>query len=411
MKRIWKVAPQNTHLSQSLAKALDTSPLFAQVLINRGFSDEGKARLFLRAKLNQLHSPWLFKDMNWAVSLIEKAIKNKDPILIYGDYDVDGITGTAILFKALKVLGGQVSFYIPHRLKEGYGLNKRALKEAIDSGVKLVITCDCGTNDLEALNFAGGLNCNIVITDHHRLNIARSSKFPLINPAISTSPYPYKYLAGVGVAFKLAQALLERFDLKDKERWEIEHLDLVALGTIADSVPVTGENRVFIKHGLKRLNRSLNFGIQALKEVSGLKSKELDCKKVGFVLAPRINAAGRLENGSLGVKLLSTDSFEEAMSLAKMMDTLNRKRQDIQEVIFKLSVFNKLFYELHRLFLWKDTGDEEERSLHDCVDPHTETEILGDLHRIDYIESDILVDDLLLHLLRYLVPDLVRPVG
>ena len=338
MKKVWKIACPNPHLSKSLSQALKTLPLFAQVLINRGFKDEEKARLFLRAKLSQMHSPYLLRDMERAITLIEKTVSKKGPILIYGDYDVDGVTATALLYQALGVVGAEVSFYIPHRLEEGYGLNEAAIKEAVDSGIKLIITCDCGTNDWSVLNFAKSLDVDIIITDHHAPHIEPFPEFPLINPKRKDSNYPYLDLAGVGVAFKLVQALLERFDFSERVRWEIEHLDLVALGTIADAVPFTGENRIIVKHGLKRLARSTNPGIQALKEVAGLKSDvflDLDSRKVGFILAPRINAAGRLENGALGVKLLTARSSLEAASLAKTMDELNRKRQNIQELIFK----------------------------------------------------------------------------
>jgi len=338
MKKVWKIAPQNPRLNQRLAQALDSSPLFTQVLINRGFDTEEKARLFLRAKLSQLHSPFLFRDMERALNLIERAIEKKELILIYGDYDVDGITATTILYKSLNLLGAKVTFYIPNRIKEGYGLNKKAVEKAAGSGTKLIITCDCGTNDWSVLNFAKERKLDIIITDHHAVYIEPFPEFPLINPKRKDSTYPYPDLAGVGVIFKLVQALLDKFNFKDKERWEIEHLDLVALGTIADAVPFTGENRIIIKHGLKRIAKSSNFGIQALKEVAGLKSDlslDLNCQKVSFILAPRINAAGRLAEGSLGVKLLTAPSFEAAMNLARMMDGLNRKRQNIQEAVLK----------------------------------------------------------------------------
>jgi len=335
MKKIWKVASQNTLHSQKLARALKTSPLFAQILINRGFIEEEKARLFLRAKLSQLHSPFLLHDMDRALNIIEKAINDKSAILIYGDYDVDGITGTTILYKLLREIGAKVTFYIPHRIKEGYGLNKAAVEKAASSGVKLIITCDCGTNDWMALNFAKELNIDIVITDHHEVQIDPFPQFPLINSKRKDYSYPYPDLAGVGVAFKLTQAILERFDFPDKERWEIEHLGLVALGTIADAMPLTGENRIIVKHGLKRLNRSSNPGIMALKKVAGLNTDDLSYKKVAFTLVPRINAAGRVDEGTLAVRLLTTNSSLEADELAKTMDALNRRRQDIQESVFK----------------------------------------------------------------------------
>ncbi len=335
MRKTWNIIPQNSFLSQHLAQVLKTSPVFAQILINRGLLEEEKARLFLRAKLTQLHNPWLFRDMDRALDLITEAVKSKNSILIYGDYDVDGITGTALLYRLLKNLGANVNFYIPHRIKEGYGLNKEALRRAVYSGVKLIITCDCGTNDRDVLNFAEKSDLDIIITDHHEVHIEPFSKIPLINPKRKDSIYPYPDLAGVGVVFKLVQALLERFDFPDKERWEIEHLDLVALGTIADAVPLTGENRIIVKHGLKRLSKSNNPGIIALKEAAGLKPDELDYKKVSFILAPRINAAGRIKDGTLGVELLTADSALEAARLAEEMNSLNQERQNIQELVFK----------------------------------------------------------------------------
>lgn len=335
MKKVWKIAPQQPQLSKLLSQALNSSPLFAQVLINRGYSEEKKARLFLRAHLSQLPSPFLLPDMDKALNLIEKAIDEEALILIYGDYDVDGITGTVLLYQLLKSLGAKITYYIPHRLKEGYGLNEGAIKKAVATGVKLIITCDCGTNDWLALNLAKDLGLDMIITDHHQVQREPHPEIPLLNPKRQDADYPYPDLAGVGVAFKLVQALLERFDFKERERWVIEHLDLVALGTIADSVPLSGENRIIVRHGLKRLARTTNFGLQALKEVAGLRTDNLDYQKVSFILAPRINAAGRLEDGALGVELLTAQSFDEAVNLAKIMDELNRKRQDIGEAILK----------------------------------------------------------------------------
>ncbi len=335
--KIWQVAAVNTHLEKQLVNEVGVSSLLARLLINRGIKDSSSAKVFLSPQLTQLHDPFLLTDMTPAVERIRQAIARKEKILIYGDYDVDGITGVTLLISVLKEREALVSYCIPHRIKEGYGLNKGRIEKASQDGVNLIITVDCGITSSEEVAYAHHRGIEVIITDHHQPGDSLPQAVAVINPGRRDSSYPFQELAGVGVVFKLAQAL----ELQDKNShpsmfnppsstgiWK--HLDLVSLGTIADVVPLIGENRILAKYGLRELSRTGKPGLQALIEVSGIGDKQLTPTHVGFILAPRLNAGGRLGNAERGVKLLLTESKEDALPLAQSLDQENRKRQKIE---------------------------------------------------------------------------------
>lgn len=356
MKKRWIVCSPNIELQGLLGRELKISPLTAQLLINRGFVLADKAFSFLSPSLKNLHDPFTMKDMDKAAARIIKALGNKnEKITIYGDYDVDGTTATALLYLFLKeVMGGgqeaiadRLNYYIPERLKEGYGLNNHALRHLADSGTKLVITTDCGITNYEEAAFAAGIGLDVIITDHHEPAERLPPAYAILNPKQPGCAFPFKELAGVGVAFNLVIAL--RAKLLGCGMWDAEgekpnlkkYTDIVALGTIADMVPLLDENRILVKYGLDELTSGRRAGIRALKEVSRL-SNVVKAGSVGFQLAPRINAAGRLDNADMGVRLLITDDDKEAMDIARELDRENIERQRLEKGILSEAVENIL---------------------------------------------------------------------
>ncbi|MFH0772217.1 MAG: single-stranded-DNA-specific exonuclease RecJ [Candidatus Omnitrophota bacterium] len=342
MRKIWNVSPVDKPGCENLRKALNISPLLAHLLLKRGVSCADDAREFLSGSVSSLHSPFLFKDMEKAILRILSAISRKESILIYGDYDVDGLTAAALLFMALKKRGANVSCHIPDRITEGYGLNIKVLKDASGNGVNLVIAVDCGVTATEEVAFLKGCGIDCVILDHHQpLKGPLPPAFAIIDPLISGCEYPYKSLASVGLVFKLIQALRYKADGgSDTEISGIEEeLDFVALGTISDVAPLTGENRILVKRGLKHLAATKKKGLRALIKVSGIdKKKEFYSETVGFMLGPRINASGRVGSSLQSLKLLLTEDETEADSLAKALDSNNRERQGMEEVILKEAI-------------------------------------------------------------------------
>jgi single-stranded-DNA-specific exonuclease len=335
MYKTWEIAKHKRELVENFARELNVHPLTAALLILRGYDTKEKAYEFLYPTLNSLHSPFLLKNMEKAVSRIIEAIEKKEKILVWGDYDVDGVTGTALLRKALRSLSVEADYYIPHRIHEGYGLNIEALKRKKEEGIKLVITVDTGSLAFEAARWALENDLCLIITDHHIVSSDEKEikAYALINPHQKECPYPNKKIAGVGLAFKLSQALLEKLiDNKNELSVLLEDLlELVAIGTVADVMELSGENRSIVKFGLKRLKETKNKGLKALIEAAGLKDrKDLSTYNVGFQIAPRINAAGRLEHASIIVELLETDSEERALEIAKLLNETNKTRQNLQ---------------------------------------------------------------------------------
>jgi single-stranded-DNA-specific exonuclease len=320
-------------------------------MIARGIADAAAALSFLSSDLTSLSHPHIFRGMDAAVGRIREALSSRHKIVVFGDYDVDGVTGAAVLFLTLRELGADVDCYIPDRMTEGYGLNPVALRKIAETGARLVITVDCGISAVKEADIARSLGIDLIITDHHESAAVRGNgpvpdreRLPdalaVIHPRVlrpETSDGVKESvgcLTGVGVAFKLAQALLDA--RVDNERLK-KYLDLVTLGTVADMGRITGENRILVKHGLDILSSdlaSLRPGIAALKQVAGLTGKRVNAGNVGFNLAPRINASGRLEKADIAFRLLTTDSPEEAARLAGQLDTVNRERQAVEEDIW-----------------------------------------------------------------------------
>jgi len=320
-------------------KELRVSPLTAQILFNRGISNTDQARSFLYPSLSDLPDPFTMREMEKAVERILQAIRNQERITLFGDYDVDGATATALLFLFLQGAGALVDFYLPRRLEEGYGLNMGAIKKIHSQGTKLMITADCGISNGEEIRWAGENGLDVIVTDHHEIPEVLPPALAILNPKQKNCSYPFKSLAGVGVAFNLTIAL--RSTLRKEGFWRgssvpnlKEYLDLVALGTVSDVVPLTGVNRILAKYGLVQLTSSPRAGILALKEVSGMGSAvPVDTTAVNFRLAPRINAAGRLGDAREAVSLLISHDKSEAQQIAAHLNDLNSLRQRIEDKI------------------------------------------------------------------------------
>jgi len=333
MQKNWEVLKTEYNKIIRLTNSLGISPILAQLLINRKIETPEEAESFLNPSLSNLHDPFLFKDMGKIVERIKTAIDRKEKILIYGDYDVDGITGMAILIQVIRKLGGKVGYYIPHRIEEGYGISEEGIKFAIENNFDLVITVDCGITDVSEIEILTKYGIDVIVTDHHEPSDSLPlSSFAILNPLFPQETYPDRNLSGVGVVFKLIQAILG--NSSDIE----EILDLVCLGTIADVSPLKGENRILVKYGLKRLNESKKPGISALLEIAEIGGRKISPYEISFILGPRINAMGRLDSAELSLRLFLTDSLSEAMEIAKVLDFTNQERQRIEEDIYREAI-------------------------------------------------------------------------
>lgn len=312
----------------ALARELGTAPIIGQILWNRGLQTAEAARAFLHPEDEPYCDPFLMMDMERAARRIIQAIHAGEQIVVYGDYDVDGMTSTTLLMKHIRALGGMVSYYIPNRFTEGYGLNGAALRQIAAEGCGLLVTVDCGISSADVVAQMDGA-MDIIITDHHLPGAALPPAYAVINPHRADCPYPFKELAGVGVAFKLVQALWQL----EEERLYADDLDIVALGTVADLVPLVGENRKLVQAGLLRMTERPSLGIAALIRVSGCEGKAINTGIVGFQLAPRLNAAGRIETARRGVELLIAEDVHEAVSIAAELNALNTERRDLEQDI------------------------------------------------------------------------------
>lgn len=320
---------QNTEIDiKMLQKELRLSEKLCSVLVKRGFQTVEEIKAFLSPKLSMFHDPFLFKDMDKAVTRIRTAIGNQEHIVIYGDYDVDGMTSISSLYLCLKSLGANVSYYIPDRIDEGYGLNIEAIRQLKEKDTGLIITVDSGITGIEEAKLAEKLQMDLIITDHHTPGEILPQCHVILNPKLSDSNYPDTNLAGVGVTFKLIQALLGMEE-------SLQYLDLVALGTIADMVPLLGENRIIAKHGLLMMAEGKRLGLKALLERAGLTNKVLTADHIGFMIAPKINAGGRIGNPYLAVELLITDEEHEAFLNASLLEDENERRRAIEDEIIK----------------------------------------------------------------------------
>ena len=302
--------------------------LLDKLLFTRGVHEKDKIAKFLNPDIDSMADPYLMKDMDRAVDRIDLAIQRRENIIVYGDYDVDGITSTSLLLRALKKLGVKSTYYIPDRINEGYGINNKAVDYIKSLGINLVISVDCGITSVEEVNYAKSKGLDIIITDHHEC----MDKIPdtiVLNPKREDCTYPFKELAGCGVVLKLIQAIWMKYNLLGFE----DFFDIAAIGTVADIVELKGENRIIVKCGIDRIRTSDKCGIRAIKSVSDVKDN-LTSGNIAFQIAPRINAAGRLSDAKIAVELFTTCDFDKAMQIAKYLDLQNRKRQEIENTIY-----------------------------------------------------------------------------
>jgi len=330
MKPNWQIAPPAPE--DHLARFPQLSPLVVQLLYNRGITAPRDVRDFLAGARSEEDNPFKLKGMNQAVTRLRQAIRGGELVAIYGDFDADGVTATALLVDALSALGARVKPYIPHRVDEGYGLNTDALRQLASEGVKVIVTVDCGIRSIKEVNYGRKLGLDFIVTDHHSVGEEVPPALAVVNPKQPDCPYPFKDLAGVGVAFKLAQALLRANRRVPVAKGEVsldeeDLLDLTALGTVADLAPLLGENRSLVRRGLERLNDPQRLGLRAMVAQVGLKPGQIDAAAIGFVLGPRLNAAGRMDDAATSYDLLTCRSPDEAANLAQELEELNRRRQ------------------------------------------------------------------------------------
>lgn len=330
----WIVTPALTAEERLRKFTSQIDPIIAQVLHNRGIQDYTTASQFINGDI-VAHNPMQMKDMSKAVGRIREAIRKKEQLVVYGDFDADGVTSTVLMVKVLQALGANVRPYIPHRVDEGYGLNTPALLQLASEGVTLVITVDCGVRSIDEVAAGQAAGLDIIVTDHHSVGDEVPQAFAVINPKQVDCDYPEKMLAGVGIAYKLADALIKAEIANSKNIPSIsteELLDLVALGTVADLAPLDSlENRSLVKQGLLQLRRAHRPGIYELLVVSGIDPDKVNAMSIGFGLGPRINAAGRLDNAMTAFQLLYTQDLGEANSLAKQLQELNVRRQELTQ--------------------------------------------------------------------------------
>ena len=324
--------PADPVKTKKLQEALKVHPVLCSLLVQRGITDFEEARSFFRPRLEDLHSPWLFKDMDKAVNRISQAIDQKDKVLIYGDYDVDGTTSVASMYLFLQKIHSQLAYYIPHRYKEGYGVSKAGIDYAIENNFSLIISLDCGIKSVELVQYAKDNGVDFIICDHHLPDDILPNATAILNAKQPDCAYPYKELCGCGVGFKLMCALQEKLELEDSPAFE--SLDLLATAIAADIVPMTGENRILAYHGLLRANQKPNHGIAALCEQSGLK-QELDIQKLVFIIAPRVNAAGRMDEAGKAVELFIAPDRSTALEFATQLHSDNTDRREADRTTTK----------------------------------------------------------------------------
>jgi single-stranded-DNA-specific exonuclease len=318
---------------KAISQELKCPLMIAELLYRKGYKTLEEIEAFFHPKLETLYDPSLFEQMDKAVQRILKAIDNKEQITIYGDYDVDGTTATALLYLGLKRIGGIVNFYIPHRMIDGYGLSLNSLDQLKASGAQLIISVDCGVNAIEEIESINAMGMEIIVTDHHNPKDVLPEAYAIINPKLEGTSYPYPHLAGVGVAYKLLMAIYKQKGIDTPEN-TLKYMDLVAVGTIADIVPLTEENRVFASIGLEHLIEKKNLGLNALTQISNLNQKNLDTTDIVFGIAPRINAAGRMGSASLAVELLIANEEDRSLELAEVIEHQNSLRQQEDQKTF-----------------------------------------------------------------------------
>lgn len=331
LKKKWILKEFDKNRVIEMSRQFGISPLTAIILYNRGIREDAAIKSFLNRDLSVMHDPYLMKDMDRAAERIRQAQANREKVTIYGDYDVDGITSIAIIYKHLQEMGIEVDYYVPDRIQEGYGVNKDALDKIKNNGTSLIITVDTGITAVEETEYAKTIGLDIIITDHHECKEQIPNVYAAIDPKQKDCPYPFKSLAGVGVVFKLIQALDEKKSLPDLMD---KYADLMCLGTVADISPLIDENRVIVTEGLKRFKTTKNIGLKALIDVS-TNGKAITTSTIGYIIAPRINASGRLGCASRSVELFLTDDAEKAHRLAESLCEENVLRQQTEQKMFK----------------------------------------------------------------------------
>ncbi len=325
MQKRWNILQRDEERTASLYDSLKVSHTLCGILVERGLDDFEKSKYFFRPELSALHSPWLMKDMDKAVARILMAIENRENILIYGDYDVDGTTSVAAMFQFLKNIYPNVDFYIPHRYREGYGVSKAGIDFAKKNNFSLIISLDCGIKSADLITYAKELGIDFVVCDHHLPDEVLPPAVAILNAKQKDCPYPYKELCGCGVGFKLMMALSERLQLPPESY--LTYLDLVATAIAADIVPMTGENRILVYYGLKKVNENPNVGIKALMQLAEVK-KEMSVSNLVFIIAPRINAAGRMDDAKKAVQLFIEQDLNKALEFAEMLHSDNTDRKE-----------------------------------------------------------------------------------
>ncbi len=339
MSKRWRIHSHDPERIATLGRAAGIPAVVAQLLVSRGVTDPSPAREFLDPKLVDLRDPQLLPGCEQAAGLIHQAVRAGKRICIHGDYDVDGMTGAALLYLGLKLLGAEVGYYIPHRLDEGYGLSAETIRAKAAEKVDLIITVDCGIGSVEEAALARRLGIDLIITDHHEPGVQLPDASAIVHPRLPGGEYPFGGLSGSGVAFKLAWAICQQSSGAKKvgdamKDFLLQAVGLAALGTVADVVPLVDENRVLVRHGLVSLAQRPTLGMATLMQIAGIAGKKsLDCDDLAFVLAPRLNAAGRLGQPQLAVELLVTDRADRARELAQYIDQLNANRQTLERSI------------------------------------------------------------------------------
>ena len=328
----WTLKHKGKVKETELSKKINISPEISQILNNRGINDEKDAEIFMNPSLEYLRNPFLMKDMKKATERIKKAIENKERIYIYGDYDVDGVSSTSILYIYFKSIDYPVKYYIPNRLEEGYGINEDAIRKISNDGCDLIITVDCGITSVNEVGLANELGIDVIITDHHECQSDVPDAYAIVNPKQDDCNYPFDMLCGCGVAFKMIQALTDEEEFK---RSMFDYLEVVTLATICDIVPLIDENRIIVKNGLKLMKEGKNLGLRELIKVCGIETSKIGSSHIGYSVGPRINASGRLGHSYLGVQLFTTDLEDEAKEIANILEAKNIERQMIESKMYK----------------------------------------------------------------------------
>ncbi len=330
VEKRWKILTADTEKSESLYQSLKIHKALVNILVQRGINTYDEAKNFFRPQLSDLHDPWLMKDMQQAVTRICQAMEKEEKILVYGDYDVDGTTSVACMYRFISSIHSQVDFYIPHRYREGYGVSKAGIDFAKENGFTLIISLDCGIKSVDLIQYAADLGIDFIVCDHHLPDDILPPAVAILNPKQKDCDYPYKELCGCGVGFKLITALAQALNIPIENTYE--YLDLVATAIAADIVHMTGENRILAYYGLLKANEKPNNGIKALSFLSGLKDA-LHITNLVFMIAPRVNAAGRMDDAKKAVQMFVSETYEEALSYAEMLHSDNTDRKEADSTI------------------------------------------------------------------------------